>query len=167
VEDNILGFHVWRAETAGVFDRITRNVIRSQGSDTPYRFVDEAVLPGHTYSYRLEAIDRGGETEFFDLSSVEVGRIAALVLHAAAPNPFLTATRIAFDLPEAGPVDLAIYDVQGRKVRTLVDRELAASRHEYTWDGLDDTGRRVSPGTYLYRASSLSADQSGKVVLAN
>lgn len=166
IEDNMAGFRMWRSE-GEAFSRISADLILPRGSDVPYRFVDEDVITGRTYTYRLEGIGRDGTSEFFDLSSVTVGGTPAFVLHQAAPNPLRSATTISFELGEAGHVNLTVYDVSGRKVRTLVDEMRGASRHDVRWDGNDDTGRRVPQGTYLYQAVSPSATRSGKVVVAN
>jgi hypothetical protein len=72
-------------------------------------------------------------------------------LHQNLPNPFNPTTRIDFDLAHAGPVRLDIVDVSGRRVRRLVDGDLARQRHSVTWNGLDDAGRRVASGVYIYR----------------
>jgi len=68
-----------------------------------------------------------------------------------APNPFVSATTIRFDHPRAGPVRLAIFDVTGRRVRTLLDAAVAAGLQSVAWDGRDDAGRRVGAGVYMAR----------------
>jgi flagellar hook assembly protein FlgD len=67
------------------------------------------------------------------------------------PNPFNPRTTIRFDLPEAGPARLSVFDVAGHLVRTLVDESLSLGRHEAVWDGLDSSGRAVGSGSYLAR----------------
>jgi subtilisin-like proprotein convertase family protein len=67
------------------------------------------------------------------------------------PNPFNPMTTIKFDIPAAGKVDLRVYDVAGRLVRTLVNAELPAAQHSVVWDGTDNTGRRQASGVYYYR----------------
>ena len=68
------------------------------------------------------------------------------------PNPFNTSTGIAFDLPEAAPVQLSILDVLGRRVRVLHSGEdLAPSTYRTVWDGRDDHGRPVASGVYLFQ----------------
>lgn len=74
-----------------------------------------------------------------------------LRLQPCQPNPFNPRTTISFDLPEAGPVRLAVYDVAGSLVRTLVDEHLSPGRHEAVWDGRDRSGRESGSGTYLAR----------------
>jgi hypothetical protein len=65
------------------------------------------------------------------------------------PNPFRNRTMIAFQLPEAGPVEVAIYGVQGRRVRLLKQGTAPAGDCEVPWDALDDSGVRVAAGGYV------------------
>ncbi|RLE27595.1 MAG: hypothetical protein DRJ61_17280 [Acidobacteria bacterium] len=67
------------------------------------------------------------------------------------PNPFNPMTKIAFDLPKDQRVRMAIYDLRGRCVTTLVDERLPAGRHEAVWQGTDSRGEKVSSGVYFYR----------------
>jgi hypothetical protein len=70
---------------------------------------------------------------------------------AATPNPFNPATALRYALPTAGSARLAVYDVAGRRVRTLLEGSLPAGAGEATWDGRDDSGRGLAPGTYFAR----------------
>lgn len=79
---------------------------------------------------------------------------AVLALRPNVPNPFNPTTRLRFDLPRSGSVSLTIFDIQGRRVRTLVDGQMDAGRHQITWHGRDDVGRRVSSGVYFYRLNT-------------
>ncbi len=76
---------------------------------------------------------------------------AASMLLQNYPNPFNPSTTIAFVLAERAEVDLSIYDLRGRLVRTVIKRDMEAGDHSVVWDGKDDSGRRVSSGSYLYR----------------
>ncbi len=75
----------------------------------------------------------------------------ALLLHPSEPNPFAAATSIRFDLPRAGGVRLAIFDLTGREVRALWSGPRAAGSHVVSWDGRDEAGRPLSAGLYLCR----------------
>jgi len=75
----------------------------------------------------------------------------AVSLRQNYPNPFNPMTSIAFSLPAAEQVKLAVYDVAGRHVRTLHDGVAAAGEHTVVWDGTDQAGRAVPSGTYVYR----------------
>jgi hypothetical protein len=69
------------------------------------------------------------------------------------PNPLTLGTkaRVRFSLAEAGPATLAIFDLAGRRVRTLFDGAGKAGWNEAAWDGNDDASRPVASGVYFYR----------------
>lgn len=67
------------------------------------------------------------------------------------PNPFNPVTTINFALPEAGKVRLAVYNLLGQEVRTLAAGSMVAGNYKATWNSLDNMGRKVSSGIYLYR----------------
>ena len=75
----------------------------------------------------------------------------ALVLNQNYPNPFNPSTPIAFRLVDMTRADLSIYDVRGRRVRSLIDRVLPAGEHTFVWDGKNDEGEKVGSGSYFYR----------------
>ena len=102
-----------------------------------------------TYWYRLGAVDREGEF-FSPIVSVETPTMKT-TLYQNYPNPFNPTTTISFYLPGREHVVLVIYDVQGRRVRTLFDKNADFGRHDITWDGKDDRGVPVSSGVYFYR----------------
>ncbi len=72
-------------------------------------------------------------------------------LYPNFPNPFNPETRIRFQLAENSDVKLMVYDVLGRKVRTLVSDRMNAGHHVINWDGLNDAGTDVASGMYVYR----------------
>lgn len=87
-------------------------------------------------------------------------------LHPCAPNPFNPITTIRYDIPTSGAhVEISVYDVTGRRVRTLVDRAQSGGRQLVTWDGRDDRGQGVASGVYFYRMSAGSFVQTRKMVL--
>lgn len=73
------------------------------------------------------------------------------VFFGAVPNPFNPATALHFSLPDESRVDLRIYDVAGRLVRSLVSGPRPAGPNKVVWDGTDDSGRAVASGTYFAR----------------
>jgi len=76
---------------------------------------------------------------------------AVTSLSFAAPNPFHGSTTFAFGLARTGPVDLVLYSVGGRRVRTLVSGTQEAGEYRFTWDGRDDHGHAVAAGVYYLR----------------
>ncbi len=67
------------------------------------------------------------------------------------PNPFTRATSLCYSLPGPALVSLAVYDVSGRRVRTLASGPAAAGMHFARWDGRDDRGSELPPGVYSIR----------------
>jgi bromodomain and WD repeat domain containing protein 1/3 len=91
-----------------------------------------------------------------DLKPEDLSACTTLPSHLAvicnvAPNPFNPSTRITFELQEAGYARMAIYDLCGRLVATIVDERLEIGRHQCSWDGNDSTGSGVAAGAYLFR----------------
>jgi hypothetical protein len=98
------------------------------GTTTDTSFVDDGYDPGNEYSYKVSAVDVHGNESYLTVLTPEmitdtpdVGRDYANVLYQNAPNPFLSSTRIAFSMKEAGHVRLLVFDAKGRLVRVLVD----------------------------------------------
>ena len=67
------------------------------------------------------------------------------------PNPFNTTTHLGFYLNQAASVHVAIYNVQGQLVRTLVDAPLDAGTHQVRWDGRDERSHAAATGPYFVR----------------
>jgi hypothetical protein len=76
------------------------------------------------------------------------------------PNPFNAATTISFNLPERTEIELAVYDILGRKVATLHEGTLAAGSHRLTWNAGDYTS-----GLYFYRLDAGDHSAMGRMVL--
>ena len=78
----------------------------------------------------------------------------AFTLAQNYPNPFNPHTRIDYQLAQAGPVSLTIYNTLGQRLRVLVQEKRAAGVHQVAWDGRDASGREVADGVYVYRLAS-------------
>jgi flagellar hook assembly protein FlgD len=74
-----------------------------------------------------------------------------LAVLPASPNPTRAGTRLSFELPTAVHIRAAVYNVAGRRIRTLIDSQLEAGVHSQWWDAKDDGGIRVTPGVYFCR----------------
>ena len=84
-------------------------------------------------------------------SDAGAGLPAAIAFDPPAPNPALRSTGFAFALPAAGRVSLAVFDVNGHRVRLLSEREWPAGDHRLVWDGHDDAGHPIPAGIYFAR----------------
>ena len=90
-------------------------------------------------------------------------RVTALL--ANVPNPFNPTTKIPFTLALGGKVELAIFTVDGRKVRSLVNDTRQAGLYEVTWNGTDERGTRVSSGAYYVRLVTRDGTHSRPLVM--
>ena len=102
---------------------------------------------GHALSNGLSATVTGPAAK-------SVAALQTFALYANYPNPFNAETQMTYALPVAGAVELAIYNVRGQRVRTLVQGVQAAGRYQIVWDGRNDTGAALASGVYLSRLAS-------------
>jgi hypothetical protein len=89
----------------------------------------------------------------------------AFALYQNSPNPFNPVTTIRFDLPRAADIKLAVYNVKGELVATLIDGRIEAGSREVSWDGRDGTGRTASSGVYFYRLTAGDFVETKKMIL--
>lgn len=90
---------------------------------------------------------------------------SAFALEQNYPNPFNAGTSIRFSVPTSGEVRLAIYDLMGHLVKTLVNSELPTGTYEMRWDGLNDQDVPVSSGLYFCRLRSYDHEKVIKMQL--
>jgi subtilisin family serine protease len=88
-----------------------------------------------------------------------------IVLHPAYPNPFNPTTRIRYELTTSAHVNLAIYDVRGALVTTLVDATESPGPKAVIWAARNRDGERLASGVYIYRLIAGGVQKSRKVVL--
>jgi cyclomaltodextrinase / maltogenic alpha-amylase / neopullulanase len=81
------------------------------------------------------------------------------------PNPFNPTTEIRFSLGKSSVVKLAVYNVLGQRVTTLVNEQMAAGSHTVTFGGKDQFGRELASGVYFYRIEAGDFTQSRKMVM--
>ncbi len=91
---------------------------------------------------------------------------AVASLSRAWPNPFNPRVNFSFDLPRNAHAHLAVYDLRGHQVTTLVDEILAEGTHTTSWNGRDHSGRNVPAGVYLAIMESGRVRSTQKIVLA-
>lgn len=97
-----------------------------------------------------------------NMASTENSIPNSYVLHGNYPNPFNPMTTLLYDMPELGEVQIEIYNVLGKKLRTFVDGMQPAGRHTLVWDAKDDSGTHVTSGIYFVR---MYAKGKGKPVV--
>lgn len=97
------------------------------------------------------------------LRSSELNRLTRFVL-SGYPNPSRAAAGVRYGLPRAANVNLGVFDLSGRLVRTLVQARTAPGWHELRWDGNDAAGRRAAAGVYFLRLNATDAGQVRQLV---
>lgn len=157
-EINIAGFHVLRSSSKdGIFEKINQDLIVSLGDSgrgAVYEYVDPDGLP--SVFYKLEIISLDGQSEYYGpIEVVDTGVDAhvlptAFALYENYPNPFNPSTVIRYDVPHPEHVTIRIYDINGRYVCTLLEKETQAGSFEATWNGTNDHGHAVAAGLYFY-----------------
>ena len=128
------------------------------------RYIDSSVENGKRYHYTVEALTSGGAV----IASVEVSAETAppvMKLYSNFPNPFNPSTTIAFSLPERERIRLEVFDINGKKIRTLVHGIVEEGYREIIWNGRDDSGSEVVSGLYFYRLKAGKKMISRKAVL--
>ena len=86
-------------------------------------------------------------------------------LYQNYPNPFNPVTDIKFDLPDAGQVQLVIYNIAGQKIRTLVSDNLEAGFHQIRWNGRNEYNESVATGMYFYQLKAGNYHATKKMVI--
>ncbi len=89
----------------------------------------------------------------------------SFALYQNFPNPFNPSTEISFDLPASCDVTLEIFSSAGRRVALLARKPFTAGNHTVRWEGVDDGGRHVASGVYLYRLTAGEHAESRKMLL--
>jgi len=106
-------------------------------------------------------------TLVLDLSGtgIDGGKPIAFSLKQNYPNPFRAGTSIVFDLPQPSHVRLDVYNVAGRRIATVADRDFGSGRHAVAWNGVDSAGRSVPAGIYFYKIDTGSRAATKKMIV--
>ncbi|UCG53329.1 MAG: Ig-like domain-containing protein [Candidatus Latescibacterota bacterium] len=161
-DEAIKGFKIYRREGGNGQDEIV------SGSELILKdanvYVDRSVRGGRVYEYTLGVVLDSGEEVLSQPVRVTT-KAYRLALFQNYPNPFNPNTTISFTLPAKQHVTLTIYNVEGKRVTTLVDKELVEGYQKFTWDSTDSKGHPVSSGVYFYRLQTGKKTLTKKMVL--
>ncbi len=154
-DEDLKEYHIYRAAAAGVTPE-PGNLV---GVATTPDFSEPLPAGGGVWHYVVTAVDLHGneglvsnEVATPTVSAVGGGTTPAqFALRGNSPNPFNPATEITFDLPREAQVRLAVFDIAGRRVATLVDGTRPAGTGSVRWNGRDDGGRALPSGIYFAR----------------
>jgi hypothetical protein len=160
------GFNVYRATAEeGPFALLNEELI---APSSPGSFEDGSAWPQTTFWYEVRAVFPDGTEDVVAGSPARVtteGRLT-LALYPLRPNPTSGSSSVSFDIPDhSGSVRLALYNVRGQLVRTVVDGPVERGRHERSWDGTDDRGEQVASGVYFARLMVDGRSSNQKVMV--
>jgi hypothetical protein len=147
-ETNNAGFAVERKTQDGAWSQIGfREGAGTTSEAQTYRFTDaEVPFEADQVTYRLRQEDLDGTTTLSDEVTVELGAPSKARLHAPFPNPTAQRATLRYEVPKTTTVQIAVYDVLGRRVETVVDGQVPAGRAQETVR----TGQ-WAPGAYFVR----------------
>ena len=155
----------------------TNSVVILRPASTPDSFTPVATYPTGGDPQTLAVADMDGDGLLDVLTANSADGTLSVFLHAKSsvtavstqpepaprarleqnyPNPFNPRTTIRYSVAKAGPVRLAVYDVRGRLVATLVDGSVAVGEHRVSWDGRTTVGTTAASGVYFYRLETMS-----------
>jgi|GEM_PF-6259214 len=158
------GYLIDRSAAGGAFERLTQSILPPSSS---MRFVDEGLAAETEYAYRVLAVWAGIESSMGEVSvrtlPASSGTITALL--PSRPNPFSDQTQIGFVLAAPSYAKLSIYDVAGRRVRTLADGIHPAGERHLIWEGRTDHGVNVTSGVYFLKLETPQVERISKLIL--
>jgi hypothetical protein len=162
----VSGFHIHRSEAeTGPFERVTTEFITPEN---PGVYEDRSVLPQTEYWYELWVVEDSG-SEYraspWPASAMTGGRYVTR-FQSFTRSPFREQTGVAFEIGQvSAPVELTLYDVSGKLVRTLVSEPLSPGRYEVAWDGRNEVGQRLASGVYFCRFEAGDLRETASVIL--
>jgi len=161
---NTIGFVVSRATAAeGPYQALHNDHLTIEES----QFIDRTARSGRTYFYWLEEILQSGSKMYGPIVVEMDGALAGGRANITwnSPNPFSPGTTISFVLDAEAHVQLEVFDLSGRVVRTLVSELRQVGMNNVTWDGRDDMGRQLASGNYFYRLTTPESQITRRMTL--
>ena len=140
-------------------------IVRLGGAD-PVPLASYVDISRHSIVTYVDSLGSYGLYGADGVSSGVIG-VGALRLAQNSPNPFKGSTAIVYEMPRSGHLELRIFGVDGRLVRTLVDGDVTRGVHRLEWAGIDSRGRTVASGVYFLKATGSAGAATRKLVVAN
>ena len=159
------GFEIERSKNGITFKQI--GFVKGAGTETDsrqYSFTDDNSGSG-TFYYRLKQIDMDGGFTYSDAVEISINQPNSYVLKQNYPNPFNMSTKFNYSLPEKAKVSLAIYNLRGEKVKTLINRDQEQGSYDIIWNGTNDVGNTLASGIYLYKFQANDFSEVKRITL--
>jgi flagellar hook assembly protein FlgD len=102
-----------------------------------------------------------------DVTSVENENINPenMFISLAYPNPFNATVTVRYSLPEESDVEIVIYDIRGRVVKTIYKEGVSAGENSIIWEGTGESGEKIASGIYLYRITAGGYEATSRMTL--
>jgi hypothetical protein len=113
----------------------------------------------------LDAIGFVPDSTSTGVNDVQPNNTESYKLIGNYPNPFNPSTSIEFSIPSFQQTSIVVYDILGREIRALVNKQLSSGSHKVIWDGKDNFGNVVNSGIYIYRIKTANKTLAGKMIL--
>jgi predicted nucleotidyltransferase len=127
-------------------------------------------IPAGPYYWSVQAIDGAFQGSSFASSTIGVDETADVParfeLDSPSPNPFARDASLSYGLPRDARVEIAVFDLLGRRVRRLESGSRLAGRHRVVWDGRNESGAQLGNGVYMVRMTAAGNTWTRKLVLA-
>jgi hypothetical protein len=167
-ESQLSRFRISRSTSeSGGYSFIGAVGAENSATGASYAFVDHNVLNGTTYYYKLHVEDANGGLHVYNIDGAiqvrsatpQVGLVDAFSVSQNYPNPFNSQTSFSFGLPANDHVTLKVYDLLGREVATVVNRDMPKGNHSINWsaDGL-------ATGVYVYKLTTSQFSDTKKLL---
>ena len=130
-----------------------------------YDMNDDGEVDFSDFFLFADAFGTESRAKLLALAREHIGLPISAAVFQNEPNPFNSTTRIEYYAPISSGVQLAIFDLLGRRVRTLFDGYVTTGTHRIEWDGRDEHGRPVGSGVYLYRLDTSMGSASRRMTL--
>ncbi|MBN2010113.1 S8 family serine peptidase [candidate division KSB1 bacterium] len=157
------GFNVYRSQNQnGGYQKLNSSIIVGQEQ---YTFNDASAILGQTFYYQLEQVSRTGNTKKHSPIALEATTPMHYELFQNFPNPFNGMTQFKYQIPHKTHVMIHIYNVLGRKIRTLIDEDQDAGFYTLSWDGQDERGEPVVSSIYFYQLHTRSFKATRKMTI--
>jgi hypothetical protein len=136
----------------------------NSNSPKNYSFRDQPT-EGTSFSYRIKQIDKDGNSKYYDAITVTLASKQTAELMDNYPNPFNPSTTIKFYIPNISDVSIKIYDMLGKEVTTLFNKQTEAGYHIVYWNGKDNYGNSAASGVYIYKLTAGNFSETKKMAL--
>ena len=144
------------------FGFLLKDPVEDSPTDGPYvRFRSHRYLSEYPQEFPyLEILTEPTDVEFTDGENT----FRVFSLGQNFPNPFNSKTLVEFELSKSAWIDLTVYNIQGQRVKTILNARRQAGTHVLEWDATDQYGKPIASGIYLYRLQAEDFSQTKRLL---